>query len=268
MNIWCEELTPCWGSLKLSSFISWTHSNMDCYLSWTHTLWWPPPSIRWSGFYQPTPPPPPQQDCWPTGRSVCPSVIHCVSFCSLWFFWTVNLNIEDRENHLTGLILHNVCPVEVKGFCSDCFCRLLCSLCPGLSVLRAAVNVFGCRRVSGLWSGRSWVLQRCGWLLLLHGGSWRGSLYGGSMSSCIGLWDTGELLWFVRLLGDLSGVLLHLLPLIEQPQDSRRSEGWPRISSLLCFCLNCGLSSVEQDQIGRCITAASSWSGSFLQRHG
>lgn len=37
------------------------------------------------------------------------------------------------------------------------------------------------------------------------------------MSGCVGLWDTGGLLRVLRLLGDLSGVLLHLLPLIEQP---------------------------------------------------
>ena len=37
------------------------------------------------------------------------------------------------------------------------------------------------------------------------------------MSGRVGLWDTGGLLQLVGLFGDLSGVLLHLLPHIEQP---------------------------------------------------
>lgn len=91
------------------------------------------------------------------------------------------------------------------------------SLSPGLSVLRDAVHVFGSGGVSGVWSGRGRVLRCCGWLLLLRGGSGGGGLYGGGVSGCAGLWDTGGLLRLVGLLGDLSGVLLHLLPLIEQP---------------------------------------------------
>lgn len=37
------------------------------------------------------------------------------------------------------------------------------------------------------------------------------------MSGCAGLWDCGGLLWLVRLSGDLSGVLLYLLPNVGQP---------------------------------------------------
>lgn len=118
--------------------------------------------------------------------------------------WTKTLLYFNLSNHL----------------CLFCLClrRLLCSLCPGLSVLRAAVHVFGCGGVSGVWTGWGWMLWCCSWrLLLLCGGSGGGGMYGGGVSGCVGLWDTGELLRLLRLLGDLSGVLLHLLPLIEQP---------------------------------------------------
>lgn len=59
------------------------------------------------------------------------------------------------------------------------------------------------------------------------------------MSGRVGLWDTGGLLWLVRLPGDLSGVLLHLLPHIEQPiregsqDDVTDSVAWRRSSFVL-----------------------------------
>lgn len=89
--------------------------------------------------------------------------------------------------------------------------------------------MFSVGRVSGVWSGRGRLLRLCGWLLLLPGSGRGGGLYRGGVSGRVGLWDTGGLLQLVGLFGDLSGVLLHLLPHIEQPireglQDDVRAE--------------------------------------------
>ena len=74
--------------------------------------------------------------------------------------------------------------------------------------------MFGSGRLPGVRNGRSSLLRTGCRLLLLHGG---GGLHGGRVSDHVGLWDNGGLLRLVRLLGDLPGVLLHLLPHVERP---------------------------------------------------
>lgn len=56
------------------------------------------------------------------------------------------------------------------------------------------------------------MLRCCGQLLLRGGG-----LHGGGVSGRVGLWDVGELLQLLRLPGSLPGMLLHLLPIVDQP---------------------------------------------------
>lgn len=99
--------------------------------------------------------------------------------------------------------------------------------------------MFSRRIVSGVRRGRGRVLRHCGWLrllLLLGGGGGRG-LYRGGMSGRVGMWDIGGL---VRLPGDLFGMLLYLLPHIEQPirdglqDDARDNKNRKFQTELMC----------------------------------
>lgn len=68
----------------------------------------------------------------------------------------------------------------------------------------------------GILCGRSCVLRLgCG-LLRLGGACRGGGLLRGRLPGGAGLWTPGGLLRLLRLPGDLPGVLLHLLPLLEQ----------------------------------------------------